>query len=109
MSKKIYIGNLPFRFDEDTLKDLFAKIGEVQSVKIITDVITGRSKGFGFIEMTSEEDVEKAIAALNGTIVMGRPLTVNKARPQQSSRDKKGFRERKRKSYRGGSGLDNWR
>jgi len=109
MSKKIYVGNLPFRVDEDTLKDLFAKIGEVQSVKIITDVATGRSKGFGFIEMASDEDVEKAISALNGTLVMGRPLTVNKARPQQTSRNKGGFRESKRKSYRGGSGLDNWR
>jgi RNA recognition motif-containing protein len=109
MSKKIYIGNLPFRVDENTLKDLFEKIGEVQSVKIITDVATGRSKGFGFIEMVSDEDVEKAISALNGTMVMGRPLTVNRARPQQSSRNKGGFRERGKKSYRGGSGLDNWR
>ena len=108
MSNKIYIGNLPFRVDENTLKELFAKIGEVQSVKIITDVTTGRSKGFGFIEMTSDEDVEKAISALNGTMVMGRPLTVNRARPQQS-RNKGGFRERGRKSYRGKSGLDTWR
>jgi len=109
MSKKIYIGNLPFRADEDMLKELFAKIGEVQSVKIITDVATGRSKGFGFVEMSSDKDVEKAISTLNGSVVMGRPLTVSKARPQQSSRNKGGFRERGRKSYGGGSRTDNWR
>lgn len=109
MSKKIYVGNLHFRVDEDTLKEFFAKIGEIQSVKIITDVTTGRSKGFGFIEMTSDEDAEKAISALNGTILMGRPLTVNKARPQQAFRNRRNFRERHKKSYRRGSGLGNWR
>jgi len=109
MSKKIYVGNIHFGVDEETLKDLFAKVGEVQSVKIIKDATTGRSKGFGFVEMASDEDVEKSIAALNGTMLMGRPLTVNKARPQQAFKDRRGARERHSKSYRRGSGLGNWK
>lgn len=96
MSKKIYVGNIHFRVDEDTLRDFFAKKGDIQSVKIITDVATGRSKGFGFIEMTSDEDAEKAVSALNGTMLMGRPLTVNKARPQQAFRNRRNFRERQK-------------
>jgi RNA recognition motif-containing protein len=109
MSKKLFVGNLNYRVDEDTLKDVFAKVGNVESVKIIKDLATGRSKGFGFVEMTSDEDVEKAIAALNGTDLMERPLTVNKARPQQTDRNQKNSRNRHNKSFRRGSGLGNWR
>jgi RNA recognition motif-containing protein len=80
MSKKIYVGNLPFRITEDELTELFQQVGPVESVSIITDRETGRSKGFGFVSM-SDEDAEKAIAAYNGRDMGGRSLTVNEARP----------------------------
>ena len=80
MSKKIYVGNLSFRTTEEELTSLFEQIGAVESVSIITDRDTGRSKGFGFVSM-SDEDAEKAIAAYNGKEVGGRALTVNEARP----------------------------
>lgn len=103
MSKKLYVGNLSYKVDEETLKEVFAKVGEVQSVKIITDTSTGRSKGFGFVEMTSDEDAEKAIASINGTTLMERALTVNEARPQTDrSGPRRGF-------DRGGRKPGNWR
>lgn len=80
MSKKIYVGNLPFRATEEELTSLFEEIGAVESVSIITDRDTGRSKGFGFVSM-NDDDAEKAIAALNGKEFAGRALTVNEARP----------------------------
>lgn len=81
MTKKLYVGNLPFQTTEDELSDLFAEVGNVESVRIITDRETGRSRGFGFVEM-ADEDAEKAISQFNGTDMNGRPLTVNEARPQ---------------------------
>lgn len=80
MSKKIYVGNLSFRTTEDELTELFQQVGPVESVSIITDRDTGRSKGFGFVSM-NDEDAEKAIAAYSGKEVGGRALTVNEARP----------------------------
>ena len=82
MSKKLYVGNLTYNITEEELKDVFTPIGEVQSCKIITDAATGRSKGFGFVEMANNEDADKAIATLNGTTVMDRALNVSEARPQ---------------------------
>jgi RNA recognition motif-containing protein len=82
MAKKLYVGNLSYNITEDALKDVFTPLGEVQSVKIITDAATGRSKGFGFVEMTNDEDADKAIASLNGTNVMDRAINVSEARPQ---------------------------
>jgi len=112
--KKIYVGNLSYKMSEEDLKEVFAKIGEVQSAKIITDAATGRSKGFGFVEMTSDEDADKAISSLNGTNLMDRTITVSEARPQREKgsfaggaggRDKrKGF-----DSSRGGRKPGNWR
>ncbi len=81
MTKKLYVGNLPFQTTEDDLSGLFAAVGAVESVRIITDRDTGRSRGFGFIEM-GDEDAEKAINEFNGKDMEGRPLTVNEARPQ---------------------------
>lgn len=81
MTKKLYVGNLPFQTTEDDLSDLFSQAGNVESVRIITDRDTGRSRGFGFVEM-GDDDAEKAIEQLNGTEMGGRPLTVNEARPQ---------------------------
>jgi RNA recognition motif-containing protein len=90
MGKKLYVGSIPFNATEESLRELFAGIGEVESVKIITDADTGRSKGFGFVEMSSAEDAKKAIEKLNGTQFMERSLTVNEARPQQP-REGRGF------------------
>jgi cold-inducible RNA-binding protein len=81
MTKKLYIGNLPFQTTEGELSDLFSQVGAVESVRIITDRDTGRSRGFGFIEM-ADEDAEKAINEFNGKDMDGRALTVNEARPQ---------------------------
>ena len=81
MTKKLYVGNLSFNTTESDLDSLFAQAGEVESVRIITDRDTGRSRGFGFVEM-SEENAEKAISQFNETELDGRALTVNEARPQ---------------------------
>jgi RNA recognition motif-containing protein len=80
MSKKVYVGNLSFNTNESDVRSAFDQYGTVESVTIITDRDTGRSKGFGFVEM-SEEDANKAIAGLNGTQLDGRALTVNEAKP----------------------------
>ena len=82
MAKKLYVGNLSYNVTEDSLKDVFAAIGEVQSVRIITDAATGRSKGFGFVEMAVDEDADKVVATLNGTAVLDRTINVSEARPQ---------------------------
>ena len=82
MAKKLYVGNLSYNISEEELKDVFTPIGEVTSCKIITDAATGRSKGFGFVEMANDEDADKAIATLNGTMVTERALNVSEARPQ---------------------------
>ncbi|HEX9019834.1 MAG TPA: RNA-binding protein [Nitrospirota bacterium] len=82
MAKKLYVGNLSYKITEEELKNVFTPLGEVQSVKIITDAATGRSKGFGFIEMANDEDADKAIASVNGTTVMERAINVSEARPQ---------------------------
>jgi RNA recognition motif-containing protein len=84
MPFKIYVGGLPYPTTETELTDLFVQHGNVDSAKIITDKYTGRSRGFGFVEMPSEEEGKAAIAALNGTQLDGRTLTVNQARPQEA-------------------------
>jgi RNA recognition motif-containing protein len=83
MSTRLYVGNLSFQTTEADLKSMFEQHGSVESVKIITDRDTGRSKGFGFVEMTEGGAAEKAIAQLNGKEVGGRALTVNEARPME--------------------------
>ena len=80
--KNIFVGNLDFNTSEEELRQLFEVHGQVDRVSIMTDRDTGRSRGFGFVEMTSAEDGEKAIAALNGSQVNGRTLNVNEARPK---------------------------
>ena len=79
---KIYIGNLSFETTEDDLRDLFAENGQVDSVAIITDRDTGRSRGFGFVEMSDDGEARAAIEAVNGKELNGRTLTVNEARPR---------------------------
>ena len=80
MGRKIYVGNLPDSATEQNLSDKFAAYGTVKSVKLITDRVTGRSRGFGFIEMISDVEARAAIVSLNGTDYKGRPMTVNEAR-----------------------------
>ena len=83
MSTKLYVGNLPFSATNQSLEQIFTQHGEVRSVQIVTDRDTGRSKGFGFVEMGDSRAAEAAISALNGTELDGRPLTVNEARPRE--------------------------
>lgn len=92
MGKKIYVANISFNVTEQDIKNLFSEYGEIVSVKIITDTYTGQSKGFGFIEMETENDAKKAISALNGKTFVGKILTVAEARPQQPRRERKGWR-----------------
>jgi RNA recognition motif-containing protein len=83
MAKKIYVGNLSFQTTEADVSEMFGNVGQVESVQIITDRDTGRSKGFGFVQMSDDAAAEKAIAAFNGKEVNGRQLTVNEARPME--------------------------
>ncbi len=83
MGRKLYVGNLPDSATEQDLSDKFAACGTVESVKLITDRDTGRSRGFGFIEMASEAEAHAAIDSLNGTDYDGRAMKVNEAKPQQ--------------------------
>jgi RNA recognition motif-containing protein len=89
MGKKLYVGNLPFTATEQILADTFAECGTVESVKIITDRDTGRSKGFGFVEMSSDDEAQQVISKFNGADYGGRPLTVNEAKPM-APRDNRG-------------------
>ena len=85
--KKIYVGNLSFSTTEDQLRDLFGGHGTVQSASIVTDRYSGRSRGFGFIEMADDAQAQAAIEALNGADLEGRVLKVNEARPKTERRD----------------------
>lgn len=83
MGAKLYVGNLPYSVTEEKLQQHFAQHGSVLSARIITDKFSGRSKGFGFVEMASDEEAQRATAALNGTEFEGRNIVVSEARPQQ--------------------------
>jgi RNA recognition motif-containing protein len=85
MGRKLYVGNLPFDVTEDDLSEKLSQFGTVESVKIISDRDTGRSKGFGFVEMGTDSEAHSAIDGLNGKDFNGRPLVVNEARPQERS------------------------
>lgn len=80
----IYVGNLNFKVTENDLEELFSEYGAVESARVITDKYSGRSKGFGFVEMENEEEAKKAIESLNGTSFQTRDLTVNEARPKKT-------------------------
>ncbi len=95
MNNKLYVGQLPYSVDSNTLGDYFAAVGEVLSAKVITDRDSGRSKGFGFVEMSSDEAAQDAISQLNGKDFMGRQINVMVAKPQE---------ERKPRSGGGGGG-----
>jgi cold-inducible RNA-binding protein len=82
MGRRLYVGNLPYSASEQSLETAFSAHGRVESVKLITNRDTGESKGFGFVEMSTDADANAAIAAMNGTELDGRSITVNEARPQ---------------------------
>ena len=82
MGNKLYVGNLPFSANDDSLREMFAQAGQVDSAKVITDRDTGRSKGFGFVEMSTDEEAQKAATEFNQYQMGGRSLTVNEARPK---------------------------
>jgi len=92
---RLYVGNLSFETDESALKKAFEQHGEVESVKIITDRDTGRSKGFGFVEMPNDKEAKAAILALNGSELGGRTIKVSEAKPQER-------REGRRRAFGGG-------
>ena len=101
---RLYVGGLPYQTTEQDLVDLFAQVGQVTSASVITDRETGRSKGFGFVEMSTDEEAQAAIEQLNGTLQGNRTITVNEARERQASGGR-GFQGRERSSntsYRGG-------
>lgn len=97
MNLKLYVGNLPFGASEEALNNLFSEAGTVQSVKIVVDSYSGRSRGFGFVEMASKAEAEQAISLLNGKTFMDRALVVNEARPQKKKGGEfRGRRDRNR-------------
>ncbi|UCF35580.1 MAG: RNA-binding protein [Acidobacteriota bacterium] len=100
--KKLYVGGLPYSTSDRQLEELFAEHGTVESARIITDRMTGRSRGFGFVEMSSESEAEAAIEGLNGTQFGGRTLTVNEAR-ERAPRPSGGGG-----GYGGGGGRNRW-
>ncbi len=93
MGNKLYVGGLSYSITDGQLEEVFSPHGTVESARVITDKFTSQSRGFGFVEMSSDEEAQKAIAALSGSEVEGRPLTVNEARPQE-----------KRSGFGGGGG-----
>jgi RNA recognition motif-containing protein len=84
MGNKLYVGGLPFAVTDKQLESIFSAHGTVESAQVITDKFTGRSKGFGFVEMSSSSEAQNAIQALNGTELDGRTITVNEARPREN-------------------------
>jgi RNA recognition motif-containing protein len=100
-SNKLYVGGLPYSVNEDQLRDLFVAHGTVESATVIMDRMSGRSKGFGFVEMSSQEEAQAAIDKLNGTDLEGRNITVNEAKPRQPRSGGGG-------GYGGGGGGDRW-
>ena len=103
--KKIFVGNLAFSATEDQVRSLFESYGSVDRVTIMTDRETGRSRGFGFVEMPNEGEAERAIAALNGRQLDGRALNVNEARPMTDRRGPGGGGERRGPGGGGGGGF----
>src|SRR5271170_1287877 len=110
MGKKLYVGNLPFSATDQILSDTFAQCGTVESSKIIMDRDTGRSKGFGFVEMSTDAEAADAISKFNGADYDGRPMTVNEAKPMAPRENRGGFGGRGGggggRERRGGGGFD---
>jgi cold-inducible RNA-binding protein len=107
MPTKLYVGNLAYSVSNDDLRDLFAQVGQVQSASVITDKFSGQSKGFGFVEMTTAEEVANAIRQFNDTELKGRNIKVNEAKPRESGFGGGGGGGN-RGGNRGGGGRDRW-
>lgn len=97
--KKLYVGNLPWSMSGDSLKELFAQFGEITEAIIISDRMSGRSKGFGFITFANEADAEKAVAEMSEKEIEGRKIVVNVARPREAREDRGGFRSDNRRRF----------
>ena len=104
MSTKLYVGNLSYNASEDDLKELFSQAGEVVSAKIITDKFSGQARGFGFVEMATNEDAQKAITMFNGQAFKERELKVSEARPQAEGGRGGGGGQRRSGGFGGGGG-----
>jgi RNA recognition motif-containing protein len=104
MGKKLYVGNLTYGTTDSNLQEMFGAHGTVQSAQVIMDRDTGRSKGFGFVEMSSDNEAQAAIQALNGAQVDGRALTVNEAKPREDRGGGGGGGSRGRGGFGGGGG-----
>jgi len=103
MAKKLYVGGLSYSTNDQTLKDAFAQAGSVVSATILTDKISGRSRGFGFVEMSTDEEAQAAMEMWNGKELDGRRLTVNEAKPMEARAPRKGgFNRDRRDSFGGG-------
>ena len=106
--KKLYVGGLPYAVNEDQLRELFSEHGTVESATVITDRMTGRSKGFGFVEMSSQEEAQTAMDSLNNTQLEGRSVTVNEAKPREPRGAGGGGRGGFGGGGGGGRGGDRW-
>lgn len=104
MGKRLYVGNLPYSVTSSDLEQMFSAHGAVSSAEVIEDRATGRSKGFGFVEMSSDDDAQAAIDALNGQDHGGRPLTVNEAKPRENRGGGGGGGGGRRGGFGGGGG-----
>jgi len=102
MNNKLYVGGLPFSVTDGQLQEIFGAHGTVESAKVISDKFTGQSRGFGFVEMSSGSEAQKAISALNGTQLEGRTLTVNEAKPMGNRDNRGGGRDNR------GGGRNRW-
>jgi len=107
MAKRLFVGSLPYTTTDDQLAQHFASAGTVSSAKVITDKFSGRSKGFGFVEMSSDEEADKAIESLNGTDMGGRNIVVNEARPMADRPPRGGGNGGGRGGFRGPRRDDN--
>ena len=107
MEKKLFVGGLSYETTEATLKETFSQAGTVESATVITDRMSGRSKGFGFVEMSSEEEAQKAIEMFNGKEINGRNVTVNEAKPLEARPPRRGGFNRGDRGF-GGGRKDRW-
>lgn len=111
MAKKLYVGGLSYNTSEDALRDAFSQAGTVETATIIMDKMTGRSKGFGFVEMATDEEAQSAIDMFNGKELDGRTLTVNEARPMEPRAPRQGGFDRGGRGgggYGGGNRRQSW-
>jgi len=108
MAKKLYVGGLSYDTTEDALKEAFSQAGTVETAVVILDKMSGRSKGFGFVEMSSEEEAKKAIEMFDGKELDGRTIKVNEARPMEARPPRRDFNRGGGRGFGGGGGGQRW-